>query len=116
MVFCRIFCLGPLSEFLKHRLVAEDCIRLCFSRRAGCFYSVVRRALQTGRRSDNLDTLDAREDARVIYHRMDAETILQLWRDIDTDNDGKITREQLKAGLRQSGVPFSEKGLSKVMR
>lgn len=47
---------------------------------------------------------------------MDAETILQLWRDIDRDNDGKITREQLKAGLRLSGVPFSEKGLSKVMR
>ena len=47
---------------------------------------------------------------------MDVETIAQLWREIDTDNDGKITREQLKAGLRKSGVPFSNKGLHRVMQ
>jgi len=45
---------------------------------------------------------------------MDAEAIAQLWREIDTDNDGRISREQLKAGLRKSGVPFSDKGLYKV--
>ena len=48
--------------------------------------------------------------------QMDADSISQLWNEIDTDNDGKITRDQLKAGLRKRGVPFSEKGLHRVMQ
>lgn len=46
---------------------------------------------------------------------MDPETVAQLWREMDTDGDGKITRDQLRAGLRKSGVPFSDKGLHRVM-
>jgi solute carrier family 25 (mitochondrial phosphate transporter), member 23/24/25/41 len=47
---------------------------------------------------------------------MDPDDIAELWKSIDTDGDGLITREQLRAGLRRRGVPFTANGLNRVMR